>query len=167
MELYHGSLEIVKEPNIDVQNYKTDFGKGFYTTLDFNQAKRWTKIKKDRIIKENPNIKVKRYVNVYGYTYNSDLNTIEFKSADEKWLDFIYMNRNSDSLLHNHDIISGPVANDNLFATLKLFESNYISKEETIKALKSYKLINQISFHTNEALKTIRFIRAEEIEDDE
>ena len=77
------------------------------------------------------------------------------------------MNRNSDSLLHNHDIISGPVANDNLFATLKLFESNYISKEETIKALKSYKLINQISFHTNEALKTIRFIRAEEIEDDE
>ena len=49
MKIYHGSTFIVKEPNLEILNYKTDFGKGFYTTTDFEQAKRWTEIKKRRL----------------------------------------------------------------------------------------------------------------------
>lgn len=39
MRVYHGSTFIVKEPNLEVLNYRTDFGKGFYTTSDIEQAK--------------------------------------------------------------------------------------------------------------------------------
>lgn len=72
-------------------------------------------------------------------------------------------NRTSEKLLHEYDIVKGPVANDNLFATLRLYERNYISKEETIKALKAYKLINQISFHTNKSIETLKYINTEEV----
>ena len=50
-----------------------------------------------------------------------------------------------------------------VFATLKLYEKNYASKEETIKALKTYKLINQISFHTEKALSCIKYLGTEEV----
>jgi len=37
------------------------------------------------------------------------------------------------------------LADDNLFATLRLYERNYTSKGDTIRALKTYKL--EIKFH--------------------
>ena len=40
MKLYHGSTYIIKEPTLEILNYKTDFGKGFYATTDFEQAER-------------------------------------------------------------------------------------------------------------------------------
>lgn len=39
MKLYHGSTVIVKHPNIQKGRNATDFGKGFYTTTNFEQAK--------------------------------------------------------------------------------------------------------------------------------
>ena len=39
INLYHGSLEIVEFPKILKPNRTLDYGKGFYTTTDFNQAK--------------------------------------------------------------------------------------------------------------------------------
>ena len=61
MKLYHGSTFIVEHPNLKILNHKTDFGVGFYTTTDFNQAKKWSKIKKTRL----QNLNAKMYVNVY------------------------------------------------------------------------------------------------------
>ena len=46
LKVYHGSTFIVEKPSLEILNYRTDFGKGFYTTTDINQARRWTKIKK-------------------------------------------------------------------------------------------------------------------------
>ena len=164
LRIYHGSTVIVEKPNLDILNYKTDFGKGFYTTTDFEQAKRWTKIKKERLEKEKQNLDIKKYVNIYEYVENKNLKVLNFLEATEEWLDFVYENRKSDKLLHNYDVVKGPVANDNLFATLRLYERNYISKVETIRTLKTYKLVNQISFHTNDSLKAIKYIGTEEVE---
>lgn len=166
MKIYHGSTFIVKEPNLEILNYRTDFGKGFYTTTDFEQAKRWTLIKKRRFEEKNSN-ELKRYVNIYEYTENEKLKILDFLGATEEWLDFIYKNRTSNKLLHDYDIVKGPVADDNLFATLKLYEKNYASKEETIKALKTYKLINQISFHTEKALESLKYLGTEEVSENE
>ena len=47
LRVYHGSTVIVKKPNLEILNYRSDFGKGFYTTTDIEQAKRWTNIKKN------------------------------------------------------------------------------------------------------------------------
>ena len=41
MKLYHGSTVTVKSPNIQKGRKATDFGKGFYTTTNFEQAKKW------------------------------------------------------------------------------------------------------------------------------
>ena len=41
MKLYHGSLEIVKEPQIRLANRTLDYGMGFYTTTSQEQAELW------------------------------------------------------------------------------------------------------------------------------
>ncbi len=46
MKIYYGSTVILEKPSLEILNHKTDFGKGFYTTTDINQAKKWTKIKR-------------------------------------------------------------------------------------------------------------------------
>lgn len=163
LKIYHGSTFIVEEPSIEILNYKTDFGKGFYTTTDFEQAKRWTKIKKERIEEEKKDKNLKRYINIYEYTENRSLKILNFLEATEEWLDFVYENRKSQKLLHSYDIVKGPVADDNLFATLRLYERNYISKKDTIDNLKTYKLVNQISFHTNVAIKTLKYLSVQEV----
>lgn len=159
MKVYHGSTVLVKEPNIEILNFKTDFGKGFYTTSDYKQAKRWTKIKIDRL--KDPNITI-GYINVYEYTENGKLKILNFTEATEKWLDFVFENRYSNKLNHTYDIIKGPVANDNLYVTLQLYENHILTKKQTIERLKVYKLANQISFHSNEALKCIKYFENEE-----
>ncbi len=49
MKLYHGSSVVVRKPLIARGRKTTDFGKGFYTTTDFEQAARWARIKRERL----------------------------------------------------------------------------------------------------------------------
>jgi hypothetical protein len=70
-----------------------------------------------------------------------------------EWLYFIIMNRNGDKTERNYDIAIGPVADDNVYLTVKLFETGILNEEETVKRLKIRKLFNQILFHSNDSLK--------------
>lgn len=38
MKLYHGSIEVVEFPEIRQPNRTLDYGSGFYTTTDYDQA---------------------------------------------------------------------------------------------------------------------------------
>ena len=163
LRVYHGSTVIVKKTNLEILNYRTDFGKGFYTTTDIEQAKRWTNIKKKRLEKENADNKINQYVNIYEYTENKDLNILDFEEATEEWLKFVFKNRQSDSLIHEYDIVKGPVANDNLYQVLVGYENGVYNIEETIKRLKTYLLSNQISFHTPKALECLKYIETVEV----
>lgn len=165
MKIYHGSIFIVKEPSLEVLNHKTDFGKGFYTTTDIEQAKKWSKIKKQRLKRENrnDNYDVKQYVNVYEYTSNDELNILNFENATEEWLKFVFKNRQSNELVHQYDIVTGPVANDNLYQVLVGYENGVYNIKETIKRLKTYLLSNQVSFHTLKALETIKYVETIEV----
>jgi len=58
MRLYHGSNVEVIKPKIIENNRALDFGKGFYLTTDLEQAKRWAKLKSDRIGTGNPVVSV-------------------------------------------------------------------------------------------------------------
>lgn len=164
MKIYYGSTVIVKKPSLETLNHKTDFGKGFYTTTDINQAKKWTNIKRKRIELEDKNVNVHQYINVYEYTENNELNILDFKQATEEWLKFVFMNRQSDELVHKYDIVIGPVANDNLYQVLVNYEEGIYSVEETIKRLKTYLLSNQISFHTPKSLECIKYIETIEVD---
>ncbi len=163
LRIYHGSIFVVEKPNLEVLNFRTDFGKGFYTTTDLKQAKRWSGIKKKRLEKGN---RIKQYVNIYEYTENNNLNILNFEEATEEWLKFVYKNRQSEGLIHEYDIVKGPVANDNLYQVLVGYENGTYNIEETIKRLKTYLLSNQVSFHTNEALNCIKYIETIEVGDE-
>ena len=52
----------------------------------------------------------------------------------------------------------GPVANDNVYETLTLFEDGIISKDEAIARQKTYKLVDQILFHSKQALALLEFV---------
>ena len=162
MKIYHGSTFIVKEPNIEVLNFRTDFGKGFYTTTDYEQSKNFVRIKITRLQKKNIMIKA-GYINIYEYTENKDLRILNFQEATEEWLDFVFSNRASKSLQHTYDIVKGPVADDKLFGTLQLYEEGEYTKEEALRRLETYKLVDQISFHTPNALQCIKYIKTEEV----
>lgn len=48
MKLYHGSTVAVKNPSIRLSRANTDYGKGFYTTVDLEQAERCARIRQNR-----------------------------------------------------------------------------------------------------------------------
>ena len=86
-----------------------------------------------------------------------------FDSPTEKWVDFVMSNRTQKGFEHEYDIVYGPVANDRVYASFALYEGGLIDKKTLISELKTYKLVDQYLFHTEEALKYIKFISAEEV----
>jgi len=57
-----------------------------------------------------------------------------------------------------YDIIYGPVANDDVYQVIGLFEDGILSKENAITALKVKQLFNQYTLKTNAALGLLKFI---------
>lgn len=157
MTLYHGSLEIVEHPQILQANRPLDFGTGFYTTTSLQQARRWVKLRM-----EQNNAKV-GYINIYEYTPKKSLHTRRFRSANEAWVDFVHANRTVQDYSHDYDIVTGPVANDNVYLSFNLYESGIISKRELIRRLKTYKLVDQLFFHTERSLDTLEYIGNKEV----
>jgi hypothetical protein len=154
MILYHGSTEIVEHPRIIVGDKFLDFGYGFYTTTSKQQALRWANIKKKRVKG------VTSYLNVYEIddsVFSDDsFSVLIFENPSREWLDFVIGNRRG-STKHNYDFIHGPVANDTLYRTITLYESGVLTLEETITRLKTDELFDQLSFHSEKALKNLKF----------
>lgn len=156
MKLYHGSTEIIHQPLILDSQRLLDFGKGFYTTTNAEQAKSWAIIKSKRIVGA-----LNAYVSVYDIDDNmldsKDFNVKKFVKANEEWLDFVYENRKG-LTTHKYDIVIGAVANDTLYQTLSLYESGILTKLETISRLKTHLLFDQISFHNADTLSRLKLI---------
>ena len=156
MRLYHGSVVEVRKPSLRYGRKKTDFGRGFYTTTQAEQAENWTKIKQDRT--KAP----KRIVSVYeiddSLLTNPELKIREFHGVDKAWLDFVVDSRKG--VKHDYDLVFGPVANDKVFTTVNLFESGVLSAEAAILQLKAYKTYDQLSFYTERVIGALRFVEA-------
>lgn len=159
MKVYHGSLKIVEEPVIRIPNRTLDYGTGFYTTTSESQAGAWA-------LRKVNNVSNIGYINVYELDENifSDLNILSFEGPTEEWLDFVMRNRTDSGFRHEYDIVCGPVANDRVYAAFALYESGFINKNELIKELKAYKLVDQYLFHTEKSLSALSFIEAKIIQ---
>ncbi|MCM1497192.1 MAG: DUF3990 domain-containing protein [Clostridium sp.] len=154
MILYHGSKEIVMSPEIRTQKYNKDFYFGFYCTVYSEQAKRWA-----------TRFSGVGYLNEYCYVPNNSLNVKIFSEMTEEWLDFIVACRSGSS--HDYDIVEGPMADDTIFNYVQNFLDGRISREAFWSLAKFKKPTHQISFHTAEALKTLRFLKGSEVRDEE
>lgn len=160
MILYHGSTDLVDSPEIRKGSVFLDFGIGFYTTTSYDQAERWARIKMRR---SNADV---GYVSVYEFNLPEAEKSISietFDSADEKWLQFVVANRRGDSISSASDMHIGPVADDNIYQTIRLFEAGAIDAEYTAARLKTEVLHDQLTFHSEKALSYLKFVESKEI----
>ena len=156
MILYHGSNVIVREPRLLKIQRELDFGKGFYTTSDFDQASKWAKRTALRLHQNDS------YVSVYEVDDEemSLLKVLRFELPDAEWLRFVVMNRTGRSDVSDWDIIAGPVANDRTASVIDLFLDGRYDEEETVRRLLPQKLKDQYTFKTERAIGLIRFTEA-------
>ena len=160
MIIYHGSTVMVDKPEIRMGTSFLDFCVGFYTTTSHEQATRWAKIKMRR---ENANV---GYVSVYEFDYDAAIKDIiikKFDTADMEWLMFVVGNRRGEAFERNADMHIGPVADDNVYQSIRFFETGIYDANETVKRLKTEVLQDQWTFHTEKALSFCKFVRCEEI----
>lgn len=148
--IFHGSSQIVSEPEIRIAKFHKDFYYGFYCTLYKEQAKRWA-----------TRFGNNGYINKFEYCPNSDLNVLKFDGMNEEWLDFIASCRLGEA--HKYDIVEGPMADDTIFNYVQSFVDGRISRSAFWELAKFKHPTHQISFHTIAALQTIRFIGEEKV----
>lgn len=159
MTLYHGSLDVIETPEIRIPNRTLDFGAGFYLTSSESQADQWIK---RRIDDEHPF----GFINIYAFDDSIDeegLKVLRFDSPTDQWLDFVMANRRIPGFTHDYDIVIGPVANDRVYTAFALYEGGTISKTILIQELKTYRLVDQYLFHTDAALKLLKFKSATKV----
>ncbi len=156
MVIYHGSNVTVEEPQILAPNRYLDFGTGFYTTTNFDQALNFAgKVTMRKKCGRST-------VNIYELDERifAKANILKFDTADEAWLDFVSDNRSGVASHEQYDLIIGPVANDDVYQTFILYSAGIYTKEQTIEALKVKKLYNQYVFTTEYALSFLEFREA-------
>ena len=156
---YHGSIDIVENPEIRQPNRSLDYGSGFYTTTSFAQAQKLVK----RRMKEKG--VPKGYVNVYEFDDKvlDSMKVLLFKKPNEDWVNFVMRNRTERGFTHDYDIVYGPVADDNVYTQFTLYEGGIISMPTLIQELKTYKLVDQYLFHTERALVAIKYVESIEV----
>lgn len=161
MNLYHGGLVPIPKPMIIRGDRIGDFGIGFYTTTDFDQARCF-------VLRKCAIAGVERG-SVSAYSVADDIlesgrwKVRRFSGPSEDWVEFVFANRRVAFFEHGYDLVFGPVANDQVYASLSLFEDGQIGHDELIRRLRSRKLVDQLLFHTEASLAELRFLVATEV----
>jgi len=160
MLLYHGSNTAVETPKLISTTRGLDFGTGFYTTSNYEQAVRFTK----NVLKRTK-IGV-RTVSKYEIDENNLLNacsSLRFDKAGENWLEFVSQNRSGTYNGEKYDLITGPVANDAVYNVIDFYLSGAYTKKEALRRLKVRKLFDQWTFCTNKSIEYLNFCGTEVI----
>ena len=153
MFLYHGSNVEVREPKLLRNQREFDFGKGFYTTSDFEQASRWAKRTAARL-KQSGGIVTEYEIDEDKLT---ELKILVFDKPDEEWLRFVAANRKGSSEAEEYDLILGPVANDQTMPVIDLYLDGMYDEAEAIRRLLPQKLKDQYTFKTDKAIALLSF----------
>jgi hypothetical protein len=157
MLLYHGSNITVEKPDLGLSRKNLDFGSGFYTTVNKEQAVAFAQ--KVMIRKEQKT----QQVSVYDFdeeAAESLLDILRFPAAGKLWLDFVHQNRRGIYDGKTYDLIIGPVANDDVFATLIVYEQGILNVEQTLETLKVKNLYSQFVFKTEKALSLLKYVNS-------
>ena len=149
MIVYHGSIEILKNPDVMHSKKYLDFGQGFYLTTFENQAKKWA-ARKGMRQKKTP------IVNVYEMSEEwQNLKVLSFEKENEEWLDFVCACRKGEPLNKEYDIIIGNVADDDVFKTVDMYFRGLWDKKKVLSELRYYKMNNQICIVNQETLNRL------------
>ena len=155
MKLYHGTN--VEFDQIDLLKSKPnkDFGRGFYLSADYTQAKDMAEAKVEQLESGSPIV----------LEYEADeaewanLRVLRFDSYTEEWAMFILANRNNTSKapVHDYDIVIGPIADDRVGLQLWRYETRSIDLPTLVRNLQYMKGVTILYFFgTERAINTLR-----------
>jgi hypothetical protein len=148
--LYHGSKQVVDEPEIRVTRYSKDFYYGFYCTESKRQAIRWA-VRFTGV----------GVLNEYLFEPQGDLSIQRFPKMSEEWLDFVIACRLNTP--HSYDIVEGPMADDQIFNYVQDYVDGRISRAAFWELARFKHPTHQISFHSARALACLSFARGIEV----
>jgi hypothetical protein len=159
VKLYHGSNVEVANPEIIISSRNLDFGAGFYTTTDRNQAERWASIQAKR------RKKGEAVLSVYDFNEENEDNykIKKFNGPSAEWLEFVAQNRTGKYIGEKFDLVIGPVANDNTMPVIADFINGNIDEETALILLRPQQLKDQYAFLTQDGLSCLKFEGSERI----
>ena len=156
MKLYHGSTVAVRNPSVNRGRPTVDFGQGFYTTTSYEQAKKWAELKRKRTSAHHA---VVTEYEVADDILQGRYTTLFFSGPTHEWLDFVVANRKGQHKGH-YDLTMGPVANDQLYATIRLYEQGVVTASAAIEMLRTHLLFDQLAFHNQHAANELTFTQS-------
>ena len=162
MMVYHGSSEVVRQPDI-LHSYRAlDFGKGFYVTTVREQAERWARRKAALV--GTARIGMARTGDrpiVNQYLMDDDIKDLRVKRFPDdlaEWIEFVCDCRDGKPDYQDYDLIIGKVANDKVFRVVDMYHSGIWDKERALKEIRAYPNYDQLAFITQKAIdKLLRF----------
>lgn len=149
MVVYHGGYMAVEEPKIVNGRNTKDFGTGFYCTIIREQAERWAR-------RYNT-----PFLSIYEVRLDTRLDILEFQGMTETWLDFIVNCRHG--ICHNHDIVIGAMANDQIYNFIAEYIDGEITREQFWSMAKFKYPTQQMAFCTDKAIKCLEYRSWEEV----
>lgn len=152
IKLYHGTNTTFDKVELDKCLPYKDFGRGFYLTTIRMQALARAK-NKCNFEGGAPTI--------LAYQFDekelANLNVKYFEKPTEEWANFIFANRNKrNKKMHNYDIVIGPVADDGVIASIRLYETKVIDLAEFVKRLEYAHPNIQYAFCTERAIALLQ-----------
>lgn len=154
MILFYGSNVNVEQPKIIISNRTLDYGAGFYTTSDKNQAIKWAKL---QVLRRKSGIPT---VSIFEINESkcSELSILSFDSANNEWLKYVVDNRKGTYSGKKYDIVIGPVANDNTMPVINNYMSGVIDENTALLLLKPQKLSDQYAYLTYKGLQALNLL---------
>lgn len=162
MIVYHGSSEVVSQPDI-LHSYRAlDFGKGFYVTTVKEQAERWARRKVALVGTARVGIaRVGGRAIVNQYLMGDDMKGLRVKRFPDdlvEWIEFVCDCRDGKPGYQDYDLIIGKVANDKVFRVVDMYHSGIWDKKRALKEIRAYPNYDQLAFITQKAIdKLLRF----------
>ena len=154
MRLFHGSNMRVTQINLSKSRPAKDFGRAFYLSSDKEQAVEMAKYKVETFGGE-------LVVNEFEFD-ETVLNTLKYMRFDEyteEWARFVLSNRDSVNLIHDYDIVYGPIANDKIGRQIFNFHSGYIDFSTFLKRIQYPEGITfQWAFCTERSINLLKSI---------
>ena len=173
MTVWHGSSRAVATPDLLHARPNTDFGRGFYVTLVYEQAARWAlrfnwfwdmsaSFVADAVRHETRcDLRSKsRYS--FDEAAARGLDVLRFASYSDEWLSFV-LTCCTGCDTSSYDIVSGGVANDRVFNTLELYLDQLIDRGEALRRLQYEKPNEQLCLRTASALNLLHFEGSESV----
>lgn len=157
MILYHGSNMLVKEVDLQKSRPGKDFGSAFYLSSEEKQALEMAQYKVETFGGEI-------FVNRFEFDDNALLNReykyMHFDGYTEEWARFILAKRNNKGrIIHDNDIVYGPIANDRIGRQIFNFNAGYIDFDTFIKRIQYPEGITfQWAFCTERSIQLLKYI---------